>query len=267
METSSRVALGFGPANVRAVSYIGWHGEQNGVVSLAERKLRISKPRLRRKGKSKSREVEIPAYEAMRTQSWIGGRMLDILMRGVSTRSYREVLPEMAETIGVSKSQVSREFIEASEKALKELMERRFFNPSIRMIGCYRRLSREAIRHFANILLKRLDICRVVDLVRVCLDDWPQGGSAGTPDKLRPIGNLHHAWASNFKETGNFRARCAPRTAAGRRTYRKGKGRSDGGVWGAGTQIPGSFVQHLLADLRPSGRRSRSDAGGVSKSV
>ncbi len=41
----------------------------------------------------------------------------------------------MAETIVVSKSQVSREFIEASEKALKELMERRFFNPSIRMIG------------------------------------------------------------------------------------------------------------------------------------
>ena len=113
---------------------IGWHGEQKGVVSLAERKLRISKPRLRRKGKSKSREVEIPAYEAMRTQSRIGGRMLDILMRGVSTRNYREVLPEMAETVGVSKSQVSREFIEASEQALKELMERRFDDKDILIV-------------------------------------------------------------------------------------------------------------------------------------
>ena len=113
---------------------IGWHGVQNGVVSLAERKLRVSKPRLRHKGKSKSREVEIPAYEAMRTQSRIGGRMLDILMRGVSTRNYRGVLPEMAETVGVSKSQVSREFIDASEKALQELAERRFNEKDILIV-------------------------------------------------------------------------------------------------------------------------------------
>jgi transposase-like protein len=111
---------------------IGWHGQQDGVVSLAERKLRISKPRLRRKGKS--REVEIPAYAAMRTHSRLGGRMLDILMRGVSTRNYREVLPEMAETVGISKSTISREFIDASEKALKELAERRFDEKDILIV-------------------------------------------------------------------------------------------------------------------------------------
>jgi transposase-like protein len=113
---------------------IGWHGEQDGVVSLAERKVRISKPRLRQKGKGKSREVEIPAYAAMRTHSRIGGRMLDILMRGVSTRNYAQVLPEMAETVGVSKSQVSRKFVEASEKSLKELIERRFDDKEILII-------------------------------------------------------------------------------------------------------------------------------------
>ncbi len=113
---------------------IGWHGEQDGVVSLAERKIRIIKPRLRQKGKGKSREVEIPAYVAMRTQSRIGGRMLDILMRGVSTRNYGEVLPEMAETVGVSKSQVSRKFVEASEKSLKELIERRFDDKEILIV-------------------------------------------------------------------------------------------------------------------------------------
>jgi transposase-like protein len=113
---------------------IGWHGEQDGVVSLAERKVRISKPRLRQKGKGKSREVEIPAYAAMRTHSRIGGRMLDILMRGVSTRNYRAVLPEMAETVGVSKSQVSRKFVEASEKSLKELIERRFDDQEILIV-------------------------------------------------------------------------------------------------------------------------------------
>jgi len=87
----------------RAGCPIGWHGEQSGLVNLAERKLRISKPRLRRKDKGKSREVEIPAYAAMRTHSRIGGRMLDILIRGVSTRNYREVLPEMAETFTVNR--------------------------------------------------------------------------------------------------------------------------------------------------------------------
>ena len=113
---------------------IGWHGEQDGVVSLAERKIRISKPRLRQKGKGKSGEVEIPAYAAMRTHSRIGGRMLDILMRGVSTRNYAQVLPEMAETVGVSKSQVSRKFVEASEKSLKDLLERRFDDKEILIV-------------------------------------------------------------------------------------------------------------------------------------
>ncbi len=118
----------------KADGAIGWHGQQDGVVSLAERKLRISKPRLRRKDKGKSREVEIPAYVAMRTYSRIGGRMLDILMRGVSTRNYREVLPEMAETVGVSKSTISRKSIEASETVLKELMERRFDDRDILIV-------------------------------------------------------------------------------------------------------------------------------------
>jgi transposase-like protein len=51
--------------------------------------------------------------------------MLEILLRGVSTRQYRAVLPEMAETAGVSRSSVSREAMEASEEELRRLCERR----------------------------------------------------------------------------------------------------------------------------------------------
>jgi putative transposase len=105
---------------------LGWHGSQNGVVPLSNRKLRVDKPRLRRKGKGPQKEVEIPAYEAMLNNSRLGGRILEILMKGVSTRHYREVIPQMAETVGVSKSQVSREFVEASEQELKQLCERRY---------------------------------------------------------------------------------------------------------------------------------------------
>ena len=46
-------------------------------------------------------------------------------MLGLSTRKYAEVLQKMAETVGVSKSEVSRHFVEGSAEKLKELMERR----------------------------------------------------------------------------------------------------------------------------------------------
>lgn len=99
-----------------------WHGRQAGRVCLQERKLGVRKPRLRNKGGG---EVPIPAYETMQ-DARLGRRMLDVLMRGISTRQYEEVLPEMASTCGVSKSNVSREAAEAGDEALQELLERRF---------------------------------------------------------------------------------------------------------------------------------------------
>jgi putative transposase len=108
-----------------------WHGTQHGVVPLSERKLRIEKPRLRKKGKGPDKEVPIPAYEAMISNSRLGSRILEILMKGVSTRNYKSILPDMAETVNVSKSQVSREFIAASEKRFRELCERRFDDTEI----------------------------------------------------------------------------------------------------------------------------------------
>ncbi len=105
---------------------IGWHGRERGTVCLKERKLRVERPRLRKKGQGEDGEVPIPAYEAMRRDEGLGRRMLEILLRGVSTRQYRAVLPEMAETVGVSRSSVSREAVEASEEELKRLCERRF---------------------------------------------------------------------------------------------------------------------------------------------
>jgi len=107
------------------------NGTQNGVVSLSERKLRVNKPRLRHK---ETGEVPIPAYEALLTNSRLGQRILEILMKGVSTRNYQEVLPAMAETVGVSKSQISREFIEVSGQDLQSLCERHFTERDILII-------------------------------------------------------------------------------------------------------------------------------------
>jgi transposase-like protein len=102
-----------------------WYGRQGGQVYLSERKVRVERPRLRRRGAGEGGEVEVPAYAAMRRPGSLADRMLEILMAGVSTRKYTRVIGELADTVGVSKSAVSRETIEASERVLKGLMERR----------------------------------------------------------------------------------------------------------------------------------------------
>ncbi len=105
---------------------LGWHGRESGTVCLRERKLRVCRPRLRKKGQGKGGEVAIPAYEAMQADPRLGSRMLEILLRGVSTRQYKRVLPAMAETVGVERSSVSQAAIAASEEELHQLCERRF---------------------------------------------------------------------------------------------------------------------------------------------
>ena len=82
----------------------------------------MSKPRLRKRSGG---EVEVPAYAAMQDDERLGARMLDILMKGVSTRNYAGVIGAMAGTVGVSKSAVSQETIEAAEKSIDEVLTRR----------------------------------------------------------------------------------------------------------------------------------------------
>ena len=105
---------------------IRWHGRQAGRVSLEERQLRVERPRLRRKGAGRGGEVDIPAYQALRNNPAIGGRMFGAMLRGVSTRQYGDILPQMAETVGISKSAVSERAIEASTAQLEELLARRW---------------------------------------------------------------------------------------------------------------------------------------------
>ena len=114
---------------------VHWYGSQKGRVALRERQLKVDKPRLRSKQVGgRGGEVEVPAYEAMCKDGRLADRMLSILMHGVSTREYEKVLPEMAEQAGVSKSQVSRENIEAGARLLKELAERDFSDKDLLII-------------------------------------------------------------------------------------------------------------------------------------
>jgi len=126
LQLSANHAAG-GPAQQgkRRRGEIVFHGRQAGQVLLSDRKLEVERPRLQTRGRT-GREVEIPAYAAMQNGEQVGARMLEILMRGVSTRNYKEVIPTMAETVGVSKSAVSRRVVEASQAEVEALLNRRF---------------------------------------------------------------------------------------------------------------------------------------------
>lgn len=100
-----------------------WYGSQAGRICLGERKLKLLRPRLRAR---QGAEVPIPLYERLKEDARLGSRMSEIVLSGVSTRRYARVLPQLADAAGMSRSEVSRELIAASESALAALMERSF---------------------------------------------------------------------------------------------------------------------------------------------
>lgn len=105
-----------------------WYGSQPGRICLGERKLKLLRPRLRAR---QGAEVSIPLYERLKDDARLGARLSQIVLAGVSTRRYRQVLPELADAAGMSRSEVSRELIQASETALTVLMERPFHDLEI----------------------------------------------------------------------------------------------------------------------------------------
>ena len=79
------------PGKRRGEGGVAYHGRQTGRVYLSDRAVRVEKPRLRRSGEG---EVAVPAYEVLRRPEGLGDRMLELLMRGVSTRAYGEAIGE-----------------------------------------------------------------------------------------------------------------------------------------------------------------------------
>ena len=55
------------------------HGVQDGIVELADRKLQVKRPRLRKREGGAGAEVPVPAYEALRHNPQLGQHMFDVL--------------------------------------------------------------------------------------------------------------------------------------------------------------------------------------------
>lgn len=96
------------------------HGSNRGSVKLAGQRVPVRVPRVR--GSEGERRLE--SYSRLRE----GGRFNELLFRrvlyGLSCRNYEAAAESIPGAIGLSKSTVSRQFIEASSKSLRELQER-----------------------------------------------------------------------------------------------------------------------------------------------
>ena len=95
-------------------------GYQQGSVFIGDQKQKLRKPRAIRSGV----EFVSPTYEKLKNSGVFSEELLAKLMAGISARQYKSTVTKAAEAFGVSSSSVSRHFVKASAKKLKEFVER-----------------------------------------------------------------------------------------------------------------------------------------------
>ena len=100
------------------------HGSNPGSIRLNDQKLPVSVPRIREASSGKC--VSVPEFSRSRQLEEPSDKVLQTVLHGISNRDYKKVAEHLTENIGISKSQISREFIEQSQQAIKEFCERTF---------------------------------------------------------------------------------------------------------------------------------------------
>lgn len=102
--------------------HVRWSKEW-GSVYLGDQKVPIEYQRVR--DKLRGSEVELEMYRRFQEPRSRDEDVLKKLLYGLSTRSYEDCCALVPEVFGMSPSTLSRRFIRASKKKLKELVERR----------------------------------------------------------------------------------------------------------------------------------------------
>ncbi len=96
-------------------------GTESGYVLLGGQKVRVRRPRLRKKDKE---EVSLTSYEQFQNEGQRTESVFNRLVAGVSSRNYAKTVEEFGNGYGISKSVISRKVVEATAGKLKELSER-----------------------------------------------------------------------------------------------------------------------------------------------
>jgi transposase-like protein len=97
-------------------------GSQPGYAFWNGRKIALVNQRVRTL--NREREIPLRSYAKFQEDGAQGRIALREMLRGVSTRDYREGVEGLLRGYGIEKSSISRQFIRASERKLRELMER-----------------------------------------------------------------------------------------------------------------------------------------------
>lgn len=95
---------------------------QGGSIYIVDQKVPIVYQRVRDK---QGNEVKLETYEQLKKPKPVNKKVLIRVFNGLSCRRYRECCEMIPQVFGLSASAVSNQFKEASEKILRELLERR----------------------------------------------------------------------------------------------------------------------------------------------
>jgi transposase-like protein len=106
----------------RQPGHVRWTA-QRGSIYLADQKIPIQVPRVR--DRLRNLEVPLPIYERLQEPRACDVGLLHKVLGGLSTREYERCAEAVPEAFGLSASTVSRRFIRASARKLRELSERR----------------------------------------------------------------------------------------------------------------------------------------------
>jgi len=97
-------------------------GSENVFVPILGQKHKIKKPRVRKSGQ----EVLLESYANLKSEADLGEIVFKLMVSGLTTRRFRECLKDVSEQLGVSKSKISREFVNASRAHFNKMNTRKF---------------------------------------------------------------------------------------------------------------------------------------------
>lgn len=96
-------------------------GKQQGYCVVGGQKVPLERPRVRNQER---KEVMLGSYQSLQRASLMEEAVWEKIMRGLSMRSYAEVVRELKESYGIEKSTVSEHFRESSRQRLERLETR-----------------------------------------------------------------------------------------------------------------------------------------------
>jgi len=101
--------------------YSRW-GSNPGSIRIGDQRVKVEVPRVRDMGKEQCQTLE--SYQRMQEVNNMSGQIVAGVIKGLSMRDYEGVIDHVSEGFGLSKSAVSRRFVENTRDELQAFMDR-----------------------------------------------------------------------------------------------------------------------------------------------